>query len=665
MQQKNCLSLIVVAFSLFLLSSCEKDVLTEVKSPSSVTPTAVKNIFNVSDQEVQNRSGEGELTRTTLGARRNNPFTVVHMQEAQQSLYTTAVHEIIATDLYVKFLPANWEELKRLYRTEEFFYDFPLEYEVVEMGDYYQELAVDELPTLYAIVDPGFDFSGFNYELLEELYLDKSDPLLMAESFRLNGLSAEIPTYVFPQGIKDFDISLIPIEPDCPPGCVPVLRINEDADPTHPVNWEWYCDCYPDNDEESVYTINDCGCEVFSNQRKPGGCIKVEDTQLSVAGDPETFEKVRRVKVTMKDSWFTEDETWTNDSGCWKINDEYRGRAWMWIRFQNPRCSVRAEPTNNSKVMEWLSPAKDYVGRIWGPNFNDIEVNYHMWSVLGSQAHRFWGAATVNNAVHEFYDLAPTEGINLPPGQLRIFTGTFEGVSGFALMADKMGPELTLLGIGQGIPDNHIFILPFGQLIDVFTASQLLLTFAPDVYIPISLVNSDRLKKTAYHEIAHASHFTQVGPIYWKNLVVAEVAANGHGDVNSNDAGRIAVCESWAEHVGHVFADEKYEITLETSINGTWLQLLDKTWNESPDHIPIGLYLDLIDTGAETNSFNQTSPESTMVVDNVSGFTNEQLFSSLTLSTITVDQFRIKLINNHLNSTGNTIQQLNDLFNSY
>ncbi len=355
---KLFLNLITVASLLFLFYSCEKeDTFKRVEENEQIIGESRTVVFNVNDQEVQSRTGE--LVKTTLAERRRNPFTVQKVTEAYQSLYPTAVSNIAATNLYVKFQPADLDELKQLFDSDEFFYDFPLEYEVVEMGDYFQELTGEELPTLYAIVEPSFDFSGLNYELISELYLDKSDRLLIAESFRLVGYADEIPTYVFPLGIEDFDLPQNPpLEPDCPPGCVATLRINTT---TVPVSWEYYCDCTPPLPNT---TTNSCGCEVFSNQRKPGGCVKVEDTQLSTPGDPGTFEGVRRVKVTTKDTWFTEDETWTDDSGCWKINDEYSGKAWIWIRFKNDRCKVRGTATNWHAAWEWISPIKDYVGTV-------------------------------------------------------------------------------------------------------------------------------------------------------------------------------------------------------------------------------------------------------------------------------------------------------------
>ncbi len=54
-----------------------------------------------------------------------------------------------------------------------------------------------------------------------------------------------------------------------------------------------------------------------------------------------------------------------------------------------------------------------------------------------------------------------------------------------------------------------------------------------------------------------------------------------------------------------------------------------------------------------------------VITDNVSGFTISQMFSSLTSDITTPEQYRQRLINLHLGSTGNTAQQVNDLFNSY
>ncbi|GJM35675.1 MAG: hypothetical protein DHS20C18_46760 [Saprospiraceae bacterium] len=212
---------------------------------------------------------------------------------------------------------------------------------------------------------------------------------------------------------------------------------------------------------------------------------------------------------------------------------------------------------------------------------------------------------------------------------------------------------------------------PFAPLIAVigWGVTQ---AYLPDVYIGVNFNKSDRLKSLAYHEIAHASHFTQVGSSYWEELVIAEIFANGHGDQNSDGAELIAVCESWADYIGgHLYVDRTYG----GNFSGirSWEDQLERTWNESQNHIPVGLYHDLVDVGESSfisggisvTACNQADSGCTTIADQVSGFSNVQMFSCLTPLTFTIEQFRDCLITNHLGSTSNTAAQVNTLFNSY
>ena len=81
----------------------------------------------------------------------------------------------------------------------------------------------------------------------------------------------------------------------------------------------------------------------------------------------------------MKDTWFTEDETWTDDLGCWKIDERYHGNAWMWIKFANSRGQIRGARSGFASVYDWIWPVKDYLGKIrTGPPYNNIEVKYDL-----------------------------------------------------------------------------------------------------------------------------------------------------------------------------------------------------------------------------------------------------------------------------------------------
>lgn len=321
---------------LLFASSCGDD--EESYDTSTHDVSAEPIIF--SEGGTQSTLKTRDLKRTVLGEKRENPFTTSRMAEAHNNLYGTSLSEMEATHLYIKFMPQNPEDAATLDDTDEVFYDYPLEYEVIEMGDYWQELTGDELPELYAIFPVGTPIPSVNHELIADLYLDGSNPILIAESFRLSGLQSEIKGYVRDSLTTDevariAEDMLYPAPPPpegfCEPGCWPVYVI-VDKDP---VTWEWRCECPPPPTPPAT-VLNECGCPVNRNRKRPGGCVMLEDTQLGMQG-------LRNVKVIMKDTWFSENETWTDDNGCWNIQNTYDdglfggNKAWMWVRFKSDR----------------------------------------------------------------------------------------------------------------------------------------------------------------------------------------------------------------------------------------------------------------------------------------------------------------------------------------
>lgn len=668
MKKLNYLITLLV-LTVLLLQACKKDPLVGDAFEETATEEQGQNVFNISDQSTITRSGEGENIKTILGDLRNNPFTVEKMAQAHRNLYGSSLTEMEATHLYIKFMPSSWEDMATLSSSDVFLLDFPLEYEIVEMGDYYQEIGDGSFPVLYTVVSLDFVFPNVDYEIIERLYLDKSDPLLIAESFILTGNADEITSYVFKGGLRHEDLIMYdgtPVEqaidePECPPGCEAVLILGGMGIP--PEAWEWDCDCTPPPQQ----TLNECGCPVFaSRQRKPGGCVNVEDTELSTPGTPTTFLGVRNVRVIAYDGYFNFDETETDEKGCWNIDDEYHGNAWFWIKYKNNRCKIRGTENNSHAFRQWLFPIVHYVGKLVGPTYNNISVNYSMYTASGSQAHRFWGAATVNNAVHEFHDYSATDLIAPPPNDLDIYIGHGE-VIGYAIMSVQ---NQLSASVGAAMGATTLWAGPFTWL-TALHGWAVTMARLPDVFIGTNYNNSDGLKQLAYHEIAHASHFNQVGSAYWRDLVTAEIIADGHGDMNSDNAGLISVCESWAEYIGQLYADRTYGGS--NSIPNDWLITLERTRDETISHVPVGLYHDLVDIGEPTyisggatvSACNQDGTGCIIIPDAVSGFTNAQMFSCLTSGTFTVNDFRGCLITNHLPSTGNTAAAVLTLFGSY
>ena len=81
-----------------------------------------------------------------LGEKLEDPYTVENMQEALTKLYPTKAGriDIKATDLYVRFLPADDAQLKRLKALDLYLMDHPMDYRIVREGDYYQDPEVGE-----------------------------------------------------------------------------------------------------------------------------------------------------------------------------------------------------------------------------------------------------------------------------------------------------------------------------------------------------------------------------------------------------------------------------------------------------------------------------------------------------------------------------------------
>jgi len=156
--------------------------------------------------------------------------------------------------------------------------------------------------------------------------------------------------------------------------------------------------------------------------------------------------------------------------------------------------------------------------------------------------------------------------------------------------------------------------------------------------------------------------------------IVAEVRAfnvsdSPHGKPSSWEAERIALCESWAEHIGRTFTDKTYG-------NDPWFtthyinydEYLEHQRNEISNHIPIGYYHDLIDginTTEQAGDGYWGNINTGTINDNISGLTNQQLFSLFDNTVTSPAIFTTKLINSgYINGT-NTTTGINNLFSSY
>jgi len=107
--------------------SCSKEIITDdnIDKPLS-NPSNVGTFIDIQQTEI------------VLGNQLPNPYNYKIMEEAADNLYPEFT--ITPNFYYVRFLPANIQELSVLLDNEELdLFDYPLDYEISQEGDYYQE----------------------------------------------------------------------------------------------------------------------------------------------------------------------------------------------------------------------------------------------------------------------------------------------------------------------------------------------------------------------------------------------------------------------------------------------------------------------------------------------------------------------------------------------
>lgn len=142
-----------------------------------------------------------------LGEKLENPYSLANMKQAAENLASTnskgGQPDITPSHLYVKFKPSTYEELELLHTSDTMLilFNYPLDYEIKENGNYYHDPEVPQgKPTYhYTSVPIDYDFpADVAYKVLEEVYIPGEDDVtsgrtveeanaLEREAFRITG----------------------------------------------------------------------------------------------------------------------------------------------------------------------------------------------------------------------------------------------------------------------------------------------------------------------------------------------------------------------------------------------------------------------------------------------------------------------------------------------
>jgi len=352
---KQLLSLII-AFSSLYWTSCSKNemdglIMSEIKKPSLKTIGA---------------SAESEDTDAPIQLIRKleNPYSVANMRIAREniirnnpSIKPQSVPRIATSHYYVKFKPANEEELTALKQdTTLNLYEYPLDYEISEGGISYHDPEIpDSLPTYqYAAIDAEKwesirNTAPTSYEILEELFIPDEDSAL--DDVDNDGTESFGTSYSLTFSNSEITDEAIDALVD------EAMRITGNEEPTTRSSSKW----------------------------TPSGTIRVYD-DIADGMVPLKYLKVRARR------WFTTHKGYTDANGHFSCNGKFKRPANYSIVWESGRFDIR---DGNILQAYYNGP------KIKGPWQLDI---------VGGKSVRY---ATIYRAAYRFYH-GNTHGLTRP-----------------------------------------------------------------------------------------------------------------------------------------------------------------------------------------------------------------------------------------------------------
>jgi len=173
--------LIAAIFALFF-ASCQKETL---------------NVSNINNQEkIPIEQSDGLIA---LGKQLEDPYALKNMKKAYSNLKSTKSGtpdvDIQPTHLYLRFLPKNEQEWSILKSdTSIVLYDFPLDYEIINLGTYYHDPSLPDtvITYQYCVVPIGYEIPNVQNELLYEVYIPSIEDTTTLKGSSINQFLAEL-----------------------------------------------------------------------------------------------------------------------------------------------------------------------------------------------------------------------------------------------------------------------------------------------------------------------------------------------------------------------------------------------------------------------------------------------------------------------------------------
>ncbi len=233
-------------------------------------------------------------------------------------------------------------------------------------------------------------------------------------------------------------------------------------------------------------------------------------------------------------------------------------------------------------------------------------------TVTPASDRRLFCRCVVNNAIYDYISRCKEDdlGILAPPADLRVW------------IFQKIRPSSAAMLHHGAFVENDLLTSMVGEYI------PLVKIFLPDVTIGASGKDTyARLYSETVHEMAHASHFAQVGKEYWDKFIeyILTAFASSGGDVygsgSGNGAGHCEVGEMWAYFLQNKIYHDRYGGAMPENGNAYWFQpQILRYLNErgmSVSQIFSALGEDVTDKASLRRSLLALYPEFQAVIDQV------------------------------------------------
>lgn len=473
--------------------------------------------------------------------------------------------EISATDLYIRYLPKDSVEYRTLMNdTTLTLFDFPLDYELKQVGEYYKDPTVTgDYTWLYTRVPVGYTpHAGIEYEILEELFILEHSPYYSVE------------TETSEDGMQKAK-------------SVAGQNNNEALRVLQTVSLYLTGNLKQDSKDKNTYTNNVSGMQkarsyltvkifgktiTLATFYYPSGTLKVKGfhtmNENGVVTPSSTAVDVPLKGVKMHFlTWFYWGHAYTDENGYYQSDKSYLLDPVHTIYF-----SGRTKNQQNSWDLDriWLWGSCLWVQKYClGVQSKD---NYDATIDTISDA---WDACVTNNAIYEYMTICDKEGLSRPPAHLQV--ALRENPSGAGSSSAPLFQNHTNAYTTTVLGGFFTYTFLSGGTGAVATvAYKAFLNSLPDILLAGGNINhyinnygytrKEALYifySTVWHELTHASNFQRVknekgygaASSFWTSLVGTEVGhsitslgSSSYGNKGDGNWQQVALCEGWANY---------------------------------------------------------------------------------------------------------------------